>query len=59
MGIQVSSKYAKGNFRYPSGAVPTESTISFNIQVPHTYDTKEVCLVWIMMKILNIIICVP
>lgn len=47
MGIQVSSKYAKGNFRYPSGAVPTESTISFNIQVPHTDDTKEVCLVWI------------
>lgn len=39
-----------GNFRYPSGAVPTESNIIFNIQIPRYYGLKEVYLVRIKDK---------
>lgn len=47
MEYQISSRYSEGNFRYPSGAVPTNSTIQFNIQIPRHYGLKDVFLVCI------------
>ncbi|WP_042347163.1 alpha-amylase family glycosyl hydrolase [Bacillus massiliigorillae] len=47
MENQISSRFTIGNFRYPSGAVPTNSNINFNIQVPRYYGLKEVFLVCI------------
>ena len=47
MEIQIQSQFENGNFRYPSGAIPTHTTITFEIQVPRSYGLKEVHLVWI------------
>ncbi|MEH6940722.1 glycoside hydrolase family 13 protein [Bacillus sp. JJ722] len=47
MENQISSLFTMGNFRYPSGAVPTNSNVKFNIQIPRYYGLKEVYLVCI------------
>lgn len=43
----IYSRYEYGNFRYPAGAVSTDSTVHFNIQIPRHYGLKEVNLVCI------------
>lgn len=47
MENQIMSNLHYSNFRYPSGAVPTDSVVKFEIQVPRYYALKEVYLVWI------------
>lgn len=47
MEITICSRFSHGGFREPSGAVPTHSTIVFEIQVPRHYGLKETSLVWI------------
>lgn len=44
---QICSRFKEGNFRHPSGAVSTESSIEFEIEIPRTYSIKSVCLVLI------------
>lgn len=43
----ISSRFKDGNFRSPAGAVPTHSSILFEIEIPRSYGLREVCLVWI------------
>ncbi|RTR28805.1 glycoside hydrolase family 13 protein [Robertmurraya yapensis] len=47
MENRICSRFEGGNFRYPSGAVPTHSTLIFEIEVPRFYGVKEVSLVLI------------
>lgn len=47
MKSDIFSRFNGGNFRYPSGAVPTKSNIVFEIQIPRYYGLKETYLVWI------------
>ena len=47
MENHISSHTKYGDFRYPSGAVPANSSIIFDIRVPRYYGTKDMYLVWI------------
>lgn len=42
---QICSRFEEGNFRSPAGAVPTDSSIIFEIEVPRLYGLKDVYLV--------------
>lgn len=45
MENQICSRFTEGNFRSPSHAVPTYSSIMFEIEVPRTFGLREVSLV--------------
>ncbi|TKC19303.1 alpha-amylase family glycosyl hydrolase [Robertmurraya kyonggiensis] len=45
MENRICSRFEGGNFRHPSGAVPTHASILFEIEVPRFYGFKEVSLV--------------
>ncbi|MGG0719289.1 glycoside hydrolase family 13 protein [Robertmurraya massiliosenegalensis] len=44
---QICSRFKEGNFRDPTGAVPTQSAIEFEIEIPRTFQLKSVFLVLI------------
>ncbi len=47
MEISICSRFSQGSFREPTGAVPTNTTIVFEIQVPRHFGLQETSLVWI------------
>lgn len=47
MENSIYSQFEDGNFRSPSGAVPTNSDVIFEIEIPRSFGLKEVFLVWI------------
>ena len=47
MKVEIFSRFNGGNFRSPSGAVPTNSSIQFEIQIPRYYGLQETYIVWI------------
>ena len=47
---QIISRSGARNFRFPSGAVPDDSSVTFEIQVPRSMGLKEVSIVLIEDK---------
>lgn len=47
MKNSICSRFKDGNFRGPAGAVPTNSSVVFEIEIPRAFGLQEVFLVWI------------
>ncbi len=44
---QIRSRFTEGNFRYPAGAVPADTTIDFEIEISRAQSIRKATLVWI------------